>query len=299
MAENSLPHLDRRSVLKHVGASAGAVAGASGIVSAAEDSRVSDPLESPVVSRLLAAIGNPEPDDVQTNSVVANGGHPRVDYAEIETGLGTLRYVVADEEIDGLTRTAYITISRPLGREKRRLPRKYRTTPPSSDLILESKHGGVVASRTAVQPETELLADVSGVATEDMIATYHEDGGYFKIVDTADDGTVLVDIPGDAPSVNEYGVPALQRRDIAVERPEPDVSTLENHCWDLGWFIAGQGPCVKCVQTSAVATACAGVCSVTGGAGCIPCIASIGLAGGACGCCLDCVDHVDAPPDGC
>lgn len=291
--------LNRREILKKVGVSAGAVAGASSVVSASNNSQISDPLDNQMVSTILAEIGNPEPDEIHRESVTAEGGHPKVDFAEIETGLGTLRYVEADEEIDGKSSTAYIVLSHPLGRGRNQVPRKYRTAPPRSDVILVYEDGGIVASRTAVQPEKVALEDITGVSADDMVATYTEDGGYFKIIDTEEGGTVLVDVQGDSPSVNEYGVAVLQRREVTVTRPGEGPSIQESHCWDLGWFFAGQGPCVKCVQSGAVATACAGVCSVTGGAGCIPCIASIPIAGGACGCCLDCVDNADAPPGGC
>lgn len=157
-----------------------------------------------------------------------------------------------------------------------------------------------MASRTAVQPEKVALEDITGVSADDMVATYTEDGGYFKIIDTEEGGTVLVDVQGDSPSVNEYGVAVLQRREVTVTRPGGGPSVQESHCWDLGWFISGQGPCVICVQSGVGATACAGVCSLTGGAGCIPCLAvSVPIAGGACGCCLDCADSINAPPDGC
>lgn len=276
------PDVTRRSVLRNLGGSAGAVALGGGVAAAQEEEDDDvEALSREKVTETLEAAGDPEVTSVSVQTLDKDG-EVEIDITRIETATGTLKYAEADREIMGGGRSiALYLFDEITGKNKKQVPRRFRNIPPDTGLALVHD-GSVDARRDASKPERKALEDILDVDLDDSEAILGEAMNGFSVVDHDDEGVRADVIIEDTDvSVGEQLVGALRRGDYTVEKRE--VST-QGHCWNL------TGPCTSCVWGTGVCSGCSYICVQTGGWGCYLCIADCAYTGTICGCCLNCLD---------
>jgi hypothetical protein len=305
-SENESNKVNRRNVLRTLGAGGVATVVGAGQVSALADGK-EDVVEKEMVRALLAELNDPEVTEttIDAHDLTEDTSMER---AEIETKFGTVVYGEVDDP--SAEPEAYFEINNLTKENKSEVPEKYRGLPDSTDLFLVYEDGDIIARRTATSPEREQIAEIVGFTdeeSEEMPILYDSEEGVFE---TATRGGEEEEAKQYQIDLNEsFGVTdhektlralvaedySVEVLDLADDSDDGGFSIMSG--WEGGdcWGLNFGAPCSQCVFGGGVCAGCAAVCGATGGVGCIPCIAGCAGTGGACGCCLSCSNDTDNP----
>lgn len=294
---------NRRELLKGVtGAAAGLTVASSGTTASAKNpaDQIAD---EEIINNLLEAAGNPEIHSVHTKESRYRDKNSLL-VKEASTTAGKLVYGEFDRSEETKVFNAYFEIQKTSengkrGRTKGKdIPKEFRRTPGRTKVILTEEDGEVRPRRSVTKKESELLAELTGVEEDQMVASYDiEVGDFFVLSDKGEKFKVELGT-GDGKKKNKKKS-FVQRPATSVLKSEyatvieitdaNEVSAQHNDdCFDLF------GPCPSCVAGGVTCVACAGTC-VTGPQCALCMVATCGFAGGACGCCLVCVDNIPDP----